>query len=47
LNALKNLYLDNCSSLQELPTSIKQLNALQKLDLNNCSSLQELHLLVN
>jgi hypothetical protein len=42
LNALQNLYLTRCSSLQELPTSIGQLNALQKLDLISCLSLQEL-----
>jgi hypothetical protein len=42
LSALQNLSLCNCSSLQELPTSIGQLSAFQKLDLSKCSSLQEL-----
>jgi hypothetical protein len=34
--------LNNCSSLQELPTSIGQLSVLQNFDLSNCSSLQKL-----
>ncbi len=42
LNALHNLYLSRCYSLQELPTSIGQLNALQNLHLEECISLQEL-----
>jgi Leucine-rich repeat (LRR) protein len=41
LNALLELNLSGCSSLQELPTSIGQLNALQELNLSECSSLQE------
>jgi len=40
LNALQELNLSWCSSLQQLPTSIGQLNALQNLHLNNCFSLQ-------
>ncbi len=31
-----------CSNLQKLPTSIRQLNALQNLDLDDDLSLQEL-----
>jgi Leucine-rich repeat (LRR) protein len=34
--------LNNCSSLQELPTSIGQLNALKSLRLLGFSNLQEL-----
>jgi hypothetical protein len=34
--------LNNCSSLQDLLSSIGQLNALQKLQLNDCSRLQKI-----
>jgi Leucine-rich repeat (LRR) protein len=40
--SLQELILSNCSSLQELPTSIGQFNALQELNLSWCSNLQEL-----
>jgi hypothetical protein len=42
LNALLELNLLGCSSLQDLLTSIGQLNALQELNLSKCSSLQKL-----
>jgi Leucine-rich repeat (LRR) protein len=42
LNALLELNLSGCSSLQDLPTSIGQLNALQELNLSECSSLKKL-----
>jgi hypothetical protein len=42
LNALLELNLLGCLSLQELLASIGQLNALQEFDLSECSNLQKL-----